>query len=329
MKRFLQESFYGIKILRQLLISKPDLIISSNTPREAQKVIQIYSKIKKIPFIFWLQDIRSIAVKHILRKKSKLISSIIGFYYYILEKNILLASSHIVTISNDFNKILTGWGIVSNKITTIPNWATINDIPLHSKVNEFSVKHNIHNKFVVLYSGTLAMKHNPDLIYEVAFHFRQNDKILFMVITEGIGADFLKAKIEMSGINNLKILPFQPYKIIPLVLGSADVLLTILEESAGSYSVPSKLWSYYCAGRANIISAPENNLTVKITRLFDTGIVVESNDLKDLIYSIEKLYTNQDLRERYANNSRKYAENNFKISEISRKFDIIFKQFID
>ena len=70
-KRFLQESFYGIKILRQLLISKPDLIISSNTPREAQKVIQIYSKIKKIPFIFWLQDIRSIAVKHILRKKSK------------------------------------------------------------------------------------------------------------------------------------------------------------------------------------------------------------------------------------------------------------------
>ena len=42
----------------------------------------------------------------------------------------------------------------------------------------------------------------------------------------------------------LTLLPFQPYADLPDVLGSGDILVVLLEQDAGEFSVPSKTLSY-------------------------------------------------------------------------------------
>ena len=60
------------------------------------------------------------------------------------------------------------------------------------------------------------------------------------MVSEGRGADWLRAAIAEDAEPALVLLPFQPYEVLSEVLASADVLLAILEPEAGAFSVPSK-----------------------------------------------------------------------------------------
>ena len=62
------------------------------------------------------------------------------------------------------------------------------------------------------------------------------------------------------------LLPFQPYERLSEVFGSADVLVVLLEKSAGAFSVPSKTLSYLCAGRPVIGLMPAENLASQLLR---------------------------------------------------------------
>ena len=77
-----------------------------------------------------------------------------------------------------------------NKVNVIPNWGSLEDILIEEKHNTWS-KENINNvnKFNVIYSGTLALKHNPEIIIEAAKNLH---KIEFNIIGFGVGVDFIK-----------------------------------------------------------------------------------------------------------------------------------------
>ena len=58
-----------------------------------------------------------------------------------------------------------------------------------------------------------------------------------------------------------------------LVLGSADVLVSILDRDAGVYCVPSKVLSYMCAGRAQLVAMPLENLAARMSSGTEFGAV--------------------------------------------------------
>ena len=63
-------------------------------------------------------------------------------------------------------------------------------------------------------------------------------------------------KRPAKACGSLRCLGFQPFEVLPDVLGSADVLVAILEPDAGVFSVPSKVLSYFCAGRPVLLAVP-------------------------------------------------------------------------
>ena len=322
-KRWFQEKKYGLETIKIIEQFKPDIVISADTPLLAQKQISQHCKEKNIKFIFWLQDIISIAAKSILTQKLGPVGGIIGVVFKYIERNILKQSDYIVTIADDFVKIISDWGINKNKITVIPNWSPIEQIPVLPKVNTYSLKHNIDHKFVVLYSGTMGMKHNPHIISEAAKNLQDNSDIIFVVITDGIGMDVLKKEKEALSLDNLLLLPFQSFEIFPQVLASGDVLLTILEEDAGMFSVPSKVWSGYCAGRTSLLVVPEENLAAKRTKEINAGIVLPNDQSNKLSEKILYLKSNPSLCNIHGKNARDFAEAHFKIDKIADRFEAI------
>ena len=46
-----------------------------------------------------------------------------------------------------------------DRVTTIPNWAPIVDLPVMDKRNEWAIANGVANRTVLLYSGTLGLKH--------------------------------------------------------------------------------------------------------------------------------------------------------------------------
>lgn len=318
-KRFFDEIAYSLILCRSINKISPKTIISSNTPIIPQFFLFLFCKIKKIKFVFWLQDIISIAAGEILKKQKNIFQKLVFSIFFKMEFFVLKNCNHVITISEDFDKILLNNRIAKHKITCIPNWSPLSDIPVHNKSNSFSVKNNIDQSFNILYSGTLGFKHNPEVLLSLSNYLKLNKldaKIL--IVSEGEVVDYLKDKVKENSLTNILFFPFQDFSDFPKVLATADISLVMLEKNAGQFSVPSKLLSILCSKRIPLVFVDKSNLSARIVSENNCGFAV--NNINELNDTISKIINDPDEFEYIAENARNYAEENFDIDRIAQKF---------
>lgn len=326
--RYKGEIAYAKMIAEKIDDFKPDIFLSANTPLIAQKKILRKCRQGKINFIYWCQDIHSIALQKFFKNKLSFLGAIPGIYFKNSEVNLLKQSDHIITIAQSFNNTFIQWGIAKNKMTVIHNWGPYSEIELLDKNNQWAIKHQLDKKTVVLYSGTLGLKHNPMLIAEAARYFLNNPDLVFVVVSEGLGADILTEQKRSLGLDNLLILPFQDYKYLSQMLGSADILLAVLENDAGLFSVPSKVLTYLCSGKAILLSVPKDNLSAEIILTNNAGYCTSPGDTNGFIDKLTILMNDQDIRKKLGANGRQYAVENFPIDKIANRFLNVFENLV-
>lgn len=163
------------------------------------------------------------------------------------------------------------------------------------------------------------------MLLQLALHFKSNPDIRVVVISEGPGGAWLMEKKTEFGLENLMVLGYQPFKHMPDVMASGDVLVTTLEPDAGIFSVPSKVLSYLCAARPQLLAIPLDNLAAKIVTNNNVGLVVSSGDVDAFVRSAERLVKDAALREACSRNARTYAESTFNIQTIGDQFESILK----
>ncbi len=322
-KRFAQEKELGRALAFQAQKFQPDVVISANTPLEAQESLLSAARKVEAKFVFWLQDLLGIGIKNNLKKKIPLIGDAIGNYFIHLERSIMADSDAIVTITEDFIPILVRGGIPSAKIHVINNWAPLEEMPCHEKSNSWSRRHGLDKSFCFLYSGTLGLKHNPALLVELSQTFKKREHIKIVVISEGLGAEYIRDKKIALRLDNLILLPFQPFEELPLVLASADILIAILERDAGVFSVPSKVMTYLCTQRPLLLSIPAENLAARIVNNSRAGIVVPPADISGFMQASEMLAGDAELRNTLAENGYRHALSEFSIQKITDRFEEI------
>ena len=184
--------------------------------------------------------------------------------------------------------------------------------PKNKTESNWSHANEYKSTFNLVYSGTLAFKHNPEHIIAIADRMKSYKDVRILVISEELVIDQLKTEVNQKGISNIDFLPFQPYSELSDVMACADVFLALLEDEAGSFSVPSKVLTYHCAGRPILMIGPENNLASKIINENQSGIAVSSEKIDQVIDFLKTQYTDNDTRKKTGNNARIYAEENFK-----------------
>lgn len=315
---------YGKEVAKFITAWKPDAVLSGNTPTETQEPITRAAIAEGGRFYYWVQDFYSLAVDKILRRKIPLAGGLVGSWYRRLDRRQFQRSSKIITITEDFTAILSSeFGVDPENVAVIPNWALIEEIPVLPKDNSWSRRHSLHDKFVYLYSGTIGMKHNPAMLLELARRHADNADVRVVIVSEGIGAEWLRKEAATANLANLLILPYQPFHELPAVLASGDVLVGILEEEAGAFSVPSKTLSYLCASRPLLLAMPLENLAARITRDNRAGLTVAPGDLDGFLAAAGELHASAPLRSELATNARIYAEATFPIAKTAAVFDRI------
>jgi glycosyltransferase involved in cell wall biosynthesis len=318
---------YGRAVADFITSWKPDAVLSGNTPTETQEPISRAATAGNGRFYYWVQDFYSLAVDRILRRKIPVAGACIGTWYRHLDRRQFRRSSKIVAITADFAPILSReFGVDDSRIAVVPNWAMIEDLPTLPKDNAWARLHALHDKFVFLYSGTIGMKHNPALLLELARRHAGNPEVRVVVVSEGIGADWLRRESAAAKLANLLILPYQPFADLPSVLATGDVLTGILEEEAGAFSVPSKTLSYLCAARPLLMAIPPDNLAARIVRDHHAGLTVAPADIEGFLTAASQLHASTGLRAKMARNARAYAEETFPIEKTAARFEEILAQ---
>jgi colanic acid biosynthesis glycosyl transferase WcaI len=311
---------YGRAVAAKVAAFRPDIVISANMPLDAQRVLQQEARQQKARFIFWLQDVYSSAVRFVLKKKMGPLSGAVGAYYELLEKRLLRRSDGVVCIAPEFAEIAVKWGVEPSRIFVIENWAPQGEILPTNKDNAWACEHGVGEEFCFMYSGTLGMKHRPELLQALAQDLEICGDARLVVIADGAGADWLREKAKVIRKDVLKILPFQPYKRLSEVFGSSDVLIGLLDSEAGAFAVPSKILSYLCAGRTLMLAAPLRNHAAAVVARADAGVVTSPDSTSDFVKVARSLMENAELRSRYSANARAYAERSFNIARIADHF---------
>lgn len=326
LKRRGQDLEHGRRVTRVIQEFHPDVLISGSTPLDAQNTIWRVCHSLGISTVFWLQDITGVAINLILGRRLPVVGRLIGNYYQKMEERLLRQSDAIVAISQDFVGVLGGYGVPPDRIHVVENWGPLSEVSVTAKSNEWSRQNGLDSTFNFVYSGSLGMKHDPELLSRLAQSFRDEPSVRVVVVTEGIGRRWLEAKKAEQKLDNLVLLDFQPYERVPEMMGCADVLMAILEPAAGVFSVPSKVYSYLCAERPLLLSVPPENLSARLVRNIGAGLVSDANDTQAFVDNARKLYEDETLRQNLSRAGRQYAEATYRLDDISERFLDIFRE---
>jgi colanic acid biosynthesis glycosyl transferase WcaI len=321
-RRRFDDVAYGKAVAKIVRSGEPDIVISGNTPTEAQSAIVDACRNNGSAFVFWVQDFYSIAVSQLLRKKLGPPGAMVGAYYRLLERRQFRNSDAVVVITNSFSPLAKQWTGSDQNVFVIENWGALNDIVPYPKDNEWARRHALHDSFNFLYSGTLGLKHNPELLVQLAKAVKGRANVV--TVSQGVGVSHLKRAKAEQALDNLILLPLQPFADLPKVLAASDVVVATIEPEAGMFSVPSKVQSYLCAGRPVLLAAPRENLASDVVRNNGAGLVVEPADQAGFLKAALRLLDDENLRVNAAAKARSFAINNYDIKKVTDRFETVF-----
>lgn len=250
---------------------------------------------KKVPFVYNLQDIFPDSLVNTgMIKKGSLIWKIgrkVEDYTY---RN----ADKIIVISEGFKKNIMEKGVPEKKIVVIPNWADTDGIyPIDREDNVLFDRYGLdQDKFYIAYSGNVGYTQNVDLLLDTAKEIENEFcDVRFVIIGEGAAKADIEKRLREESIDNVILLPFQPYEDIAHVFSLGDVGLIISKSGVGSNSVPSKTWGYMAAEKPILASFDSESELATLIETVGCGMVAQADSKDELKNAIRQIVTDSDL----------------------------------
>ena len=325
--RALRYSLCWIKQFNRGLFAKDiDCIYIASTPPIQGVLGGLLSKIKKVPFVYNLQDIfPDSLVGTGLAKKGGLLwkigRKIEDFTYRNADK--------IIVISEGFKQNIMAKGVPEEKIVVIYNWVdeeAVVDIPRSN--NKMFDRYDLdRDKFYITYSGNIGLTQNMDLLLEVMDDLKtEAPEIRLVLIGEGAYKKQVEEIVNAKNLTNVTMLPFQPYEDISCVFSLGDAGLVISKPGVGENSVPSKTWSIMSASRPVLANFDENELK-DIVAEHRCGIFTRAGDKDAFKASVLELYRNPELCWEYGRNGRQFVMDHLTKKVGTQQYVDVIKQF--
>lgn len=318
---WIKQFYYGLKA------KDVNCIYLASTPPIQGVLGACLKKIKKVPFVYNLQDIfpDSLAGTGLAKK-----GSILWKIGRVVENFTYKHADKIIVISEDFKKNIMAKGVPEDKIEVVYNWVDQNAVVnVDRSENKLIAKYGIDpSKFYIEYSGNIGLTQNMDMLLDVMKELKDSHpEIGLILVGEGAYKKQVEEIVRRDSLSNVIMLPFQPYEDISHVFSLGDVGLIISKPGVGANSVPSKTWSIMSASRPVLANFDENEIK-SILSDNSCGIFTKAGDKDAFKNAIIKLYENRDLCKVYGQNGRKFVIQNLTREVGTQKYVDVIKSVV-
>ena len=312
-------------LLHYCMWKKYDVAFVDSTPPIQGLKMPLIKWLKRKPTIYNVQDIfpDSLVGTGLTHE-----GSLIWKIGRMVEKITYRYADKIIVISEDFKKNIMAKGVPEDKIVVIYNWVDQNkvvDVPREEN-KLFDVYGLERSKFYITYNGNIGLTQNMDMLLDVAKELQEEyEDIHFVLVGNGAYLDEVKRKVADQQLENVHLLPFQPYEDISHVFSLGDASLVISKPGVGANSVPSKTWSIMSASRPVLANFDENELKTIIENNH-CGIFTKAGDKDAFKESILTLYNHRELCQEYGHNGRKFVLDNLTREVGTQKYVDVIKE---
>lgn len=312
-------------LLHYCMWKKYDVAFVDSTPPIQGLKMPLIKWLKRKPTIYNVQDIfpDSLVGTGLTHE-----GSLIWKIGRMVEKITYRYADKIIVISEDFKKNIMAKGVPEDKIVVIYNWVDQNkvvDVPREEN-KLFDIYGLDRSKFYITYNGNIGLTQNMDMLLDVAKELQEEyEDIHFVLVGNGAYLDEVKRKVADQQLENVHLLPFQPYEDISHVFSLGDASLVISKPGVGANSVPSKTWSIMSASRPVLANFDENELKTIIENNH-CGIFTKAGDKDAFKESILTLYNHRELCKEYGHNGRKFVLDNLTREVGTQKYVDVIKE---
>lgn len=312
-------------LLHYCMWKKYDVAFVDSTPPIQGLKMPLIKWLKRKPTIYNVQDIfpDSLVGTGLTHE-----GSLIWKIGRIVEKITYRYADKIIVISEDFKKNIMAKGVPEDKIVVVYNWVDQNkvvDVPREEN-KLFDAYGLERSKFYITYNGNIGLTQNMDMLLDVARELQEEyEDIHFVLVGNGAYLDEVKRKVTEQQLDNVHLLPFQPYEDISHVFSLGDASLVISKPGVGANSVPSKTWSIMSASRPVLANFDENELKTIIENNH-CGIFTKAGDKDAFKESILTLYNHRELCKEYGHNGRKFVLDNLTREVGTQKYVDVIKE---
>ncbi|MGP4110642.1 glycosyltransferase family 4 protein [Streptomyces sp. 4N509B] len=189
-----------------------------------------------------------------------------------VERRVLGAATLVGVIHDSFRERVRALGVPEERIRLVPNWSHITG-PTTPPVHVRARLGWPEGRTVLLHAGNMGLKQGLEVLVETA---RRAPDLHVVLMGDGSQRQRLAALAE--GLANVEFLSPVSREDFPDVLAAADALVVTQRATVLDMSVPSKLTSYFAAGRPVVASVAETGGTAEEIRRARAGWVVRPED---------------------------------------------------
>jgi colanic acid biosynthesis glycosyl transferase WcaI len=201
-----------------------------------------------------------------------------------VERGLLARADGVSVIHDLLGGVLTDIGVDPTKITIIRNWAHIAE-PLRDRNATRAQLGWRDDELIALHSGNMGEKQGLQNVVDAA---RLADAARVPVRFVLLGHGSRRPALEVAGadVQRLQLVDPLPADAFPDVLAAADVLVLNEKPGIAEMCVPSKLTSYFAAGRPVVAAVNPSGGSAEEMRAAGAGICVPAGQPRDLLAAV-------------------------------------------
>ena len=282
-RRVAYESAFVAAASALILSRRPDVVVGCSPGLFAAAMAGTVARTRDIPLVQWIQDVVSSAATQSGIGMGSRATHALGR----LEGAALRQASAVAVPSQSFVPAVERLTNRKVPVRVVRNWSRLPDL---SQVDGSSQRRlrGWQDRTVVLHTGNIGQKQGLDeLIPTLAELNHRRSDLLFVFTGDGSQRDLIREAVR--GLRNVQVMDPVDDAVYVELLRAADVLLVHERSTVVDMSLPSKLTSYFAAGRPVIAVTRSDSATALEVATSGGGVTVPHGSVDRLADSIERL----------------------------------------
>lgn len=286
--RYLRDSWTNIRMAKKLKKIQDADVLFEDVSYSSYWSVKAAKK-RKMRVVSMLQDVwPDNAVASGLISQGGLIYN----FFEGWQKKVYKKSDKLICISDDMKKFIANKGVPLEKISVIYNWGYTDEaVDIAWEDNKFVRKYALSKDiFYVVYAGNIGRMQNVELIVRAAEKLKDEKKIQFLVVGEGVARDNIEKLIKEKEIDNVILLPMQPSELATSIYCAASVNIIPLVAGGINTALPSKTGVVLSCGRPTVFCFGEDCAFGAVVSQYEGVSNVGLQTEEDLTQKILELY---------------------------------------